>query len=174
MQSDLAAAYAEIISRERWHWFATFTFRDKFEGPQGGVHPERADKAFRTLISRINRHIYGVRWYKRPDSQLIWARGQEFHKSGRIHFHAVIAAPDRDLNGSYRRMDAVDFWWDNFGIARIEAPESQESVADYISKYVAKDGEVDFSPNFGKCRAPRLALLDCGNRVPKHKDPDDA
>lgn len=151
-----AAAYAEMLCRRSWHWFATLTFRPSHEGRSGGMHPEKADKAFRVLVSKINRHLYGTRWYKRPETQLCWARGQEFHKSGRIHFHALLADPTKDLNDLTRRMDWVDWWYREFGIARIEAPESQEHVARYVSKYVVKDGEIDFSPNFDRVVPPEL------------------
>lgn len=148
-ESDrVAIAYADMLGRLPWHWFVTLTFRPQHETHGNGVHPEKADKAFRVLVSSINREIFGVRWWKRPQTQLIWARGQEFHKSGRIHFHAVFAAPHADLNALTRRMDWVDWWWREFGIARIERPTDQEDVARYVSKYVVKDGEIDFSPNF--------------------------
>lgn len=155
--------YVELLSRVCWHWFVTLTFRPDHQLASGGMHPEKADKAFRVLLSKINREIYGTRWYKRPDGGLCWARGQEFHKSGRIHFHAVVAAPDADLNELTRRMRWVDYWWEEFGIARIERPSSQDHVTAYISKYVTKDGEVDFSPNFGRYVPP---VLDFGNAAP--------
>lgn len=151
-----AQAYAELLSRQNWHWFLTLTFKPDHEKASGGMHPEKADKAFRVLLSKINREVYGVRWYKRPDGGVMWARGQEFHKDGRIHFHAVAAAPNDDLNNLTRRMRWVDWWWKEFGIARIEAPRSQEDVTGYVSKYVVKDGEVDFSPNYGRYVPPAL------------------
>lgn len=158
-----AAAYAEMLARQPWHWFVTLTFRPKHESASGGMHPEKADKAFRVLLSKINREVYGVRWYKRPDGGLVWARGQEFHKNGRIHFHAVCSAPTDDLNSLTRRMRWVDWWWEEFGIARIERPESQADVNRYVSKYVTKDGEVDFSPNYGRYVPPALVY---GNGPP--------
>lgn len=151
-----ADAYAQLLARRPWHWFVTLTFRPSQESAGGGIHPEKADKAFRVLLSKINRECYGVRWYKRPDGGLQWARGQEFHKSGRIHFHALVAAPTADLNQITRRMRWVDWWWREFGIARIERPESQAEVSAYVSKYVTKDGEVDFSPNFDRYVPPEL------------------
>ena len=164
-----AQAYAEMLQRRSWHWFVTLTFRPSHEGRSGGIHPEKADKAFRVLVSKINRHIYGTRWYKRDETQLCWARGQEFHKSGRIHFHAVFADPTKDLNDLTRRMDWVDWWWREFGIARIERPADQGDIARYVSKYVAKDGEIDFSPNFGRVVPP---ALDFRNASPPRRTSD--
>lgn len=149
-------AYAELIKRQSWHWFLTLTFKPEKCGPQAGMHPEAADKAFRLLISSINRSIYGPRWHKKPHGGITWARGQEFHKSGRIHFHALASAPNCDLNLLARRMDWVDWWWNHFGIARIERPSSQDDVCAYVSKYVVKDGEVDFSANYGRYQPPAL------------------
>ena len=159
----IAEAYADMLAREPWHWFITLTFRLAHCSAMGGVHPEKADKAFRVLISKINREIYGVRWYKRPDGGITWARGQEFHKDGRLHFHAVAAAPTADLNNLTRRMRWVDWWWSQFGIARIEMPQSQEDICGYVSKYVTKGGEIDFSPNYGRYVPP---AIDFGNARP--------
>ena len=141
--------YVDVLMRYNWAWFMTLTFRPSHTGQSGGMHPEKADKCFRVLLSKINRSIWGPNWHKHHHKQVVWARGQEFHKSGRIHFHAVAGAPGGDLNAMTRRMDWVDYWWREFGIARIERPKDVEQVSKYISKYVVKDGEVDFSPNFG-------------------------
>lgn len=149
-----------MLERQPWHWFCTLTFRPKHEGPRGGVHPEKGDKAFRYFVSNLNRHLYGRNWHRRPHGGVVWARGQELHKDGRIHFHAVMASPDVDLNSLTRRMDWVDWWWKEYGIARIEKPESQAAVSGYVSKYVAKDGEVDFSSNFGRYVPPALEFWD--------------
>lgn len=157
-QSAIASAYAEMLMRQRWAWFATLTFRGSHEGARSGVHPEKADKAYRFFVSCLNREIFGKNWHRKPHGGVQWARGQEFHKSGKIHFHAVLAAPEVDLNALARRMDWVDWWWKEFGIARIEPPQSQQDICSYVSKYVAKDGEVDFSPNFGRYQLPQFAF----------------
>jgi hypothetical protein len=159
LHSDRAKqAYASLLIRHPWHWFASLTFRPAHESSKvGGVHPEKADKAFRVFISSINRELYGIRWSKKPHGGLVWARGQEFHKDGRIHFHALIASPTDDLNRIARRLDWIDWWYREFGIARIERPEYQDSVCSYVSKYVVKDGEVDFSRNFGRVSVPAIS-----------------
>lgn len=155
-------AWADLLMRQPWHWFATLTFKPQHEGRGGGIHPEKGEKAFRLLASSINRDIYGPRWHKRKlaDNQLhggvVWAVGQEFHKSGRIHYHALLACQERDLSDVARRLSWMDWWFERFGIARIEPPKAQEDVAGYVSKYVVKDGEISLSPNFGKVRPPSL------------------
>lgn len=149
-------AWADLLSRQPWHWFATLTFKPKHEGRAGGVHPEKGDKAFRLLVSSINRDLYGPRWHKKRHGGLVWARGTELHKDGRIHFHGLISCVERDLNEVERRLSWMDWWAKDFGWARIEKPESQDDVCGYVSKYVVKDGEVDFSPNFGRVLPPSL------------------
>lgn len=165
----IADGFAGLLLREHWHWFCNFTFRPRAETKGGGVHPERADKAFRFWVSCINRDMFGPNWSKRRIAQggLIWGRGQEFHQDGRIHFHAVMASPTGDLNTQFSRLEAMNLWFREFGIARIYRPESQGDVSGYVSKYVAKGGEVDFSENFGRVRPAPLQLDALGLPVPK-------
>lgn len=150
--------YAALLTREPWHWFATLTFRRDHERASGGIHPEKADKAFRYFIRCLDEHLYGQqREVRRRDRQsIVWARGQEFHKDGKVHFHALLAAPDRDLNASASRYHWHEWWFREFGRNQIEPPQCQGDVVAYVSKYVTKDGEVDFSHNFGRARPPRL------------------
>lgn len=167
---DVAAGYASLLAREPWHWFATLTFSptkrvfdrcsgkervvDRFH-PIRGMHLEAADKAYRWWVTEINRRLYGRNW-KRGAGGVVWARGQEFHKSGRVHFHAVLAAPDGDLNKLASRYHWHELWFREFGRNQIERPRDQDEVVGYVSKYVAKDGEVDFSRNFGKAKPLQL------------------
>lgn len=151
-------AYAHLLSREPWHWFTTLTFRRDHLLNSGGMHPEKADKAFRFFIRNLEEQVYGDQREKRARSRqgIVWARGQEFHKDGKVHFHAVLAAPDRDLDACCSRYFWHEWWFKEFGRNQIEKPRSQEDVLGYVSKYVTKDGEVDFSHNFGTARPPRL------------------
>lgn len=151
-------AYAELLAREPWHWFATLTFRRDHQRASGGMHPEKADKAFRWWLRNLNEHLYGKYWMRSERAQggVVWARGQEFHKDGKVHFHAVLAAPDRDLDKCCSRYEWHERWYRDNGRNQIEPPRSQEDVLGYVSKYVTKDGEVDFSHNFGTARPPRL------------------
>jgi hypothetical protein len=151
-----AAGYAEFLGRIPWQQFWTLTFRVSKAGRFGGVHEEMADKAFRFFVSCINREIYGRNWGKRPHRGIMWARGQEFHRDGRLHFHAVAAAPTDDLNRLIRRYDWHEFWYREFGRNRIEAPRSQADITGYVSKYVSKGGSIDLSPNFGAWTPPPI------------------
>lgn len=157
---DLVAdGYAELLRRIAWHQFWTLTFRADRGGRTGGMHGEAADKAFRFFVSSINRDLYGANWGKRWHRGIQWARGQEFHKDGRLHFHAVTAAADGDLNKRMSRYAWHEFWFREFGRNRLEAPRSQADIAGYVSKYVTKGGEVDFSGNFGAWKPPPMSFL---------------
>ena len=118
--------------------------------------PEKADKAFRWFVNSINERLYGKRWMRRDHGGLLWSRGTELHKSGRPHFHAVIAAPDQDLNQAVQRYAWHELWYQEFGRNQIEQPRSQEEIAGYVSKYVTKGGEIDLSHNFGRFKPPAL------------------
>jgi hypothetical protein len=150
----VADAYAELLQRTTWQQFWTLTFRADRGGRTGGMHGEAADKAFRFFVSSINRELYGANWGKRWHRGIQWARGQEFHKDGRLHFHAVASAPGQDLNKIISRYQWHEFWYREFGRNRIEAPRSQQEVSGYVAKYVTKGGEVDFSKNFGSWLPP--------------------
>jgi hypothetical protein len=120
------------------------------------MHAEAADKAFRFFVSSINRDLYGAKWARRWHGGIQWARGQEFHKDGRLHFHAVASAPGADLNRIMQRYRWHEFWYREFGRNQLEAPRSQQDIAGYVSKYVSKGGEVDFSRNFGAWIPPPI------------------
>lgn len=155
----LAQGYAELLGRLRWQMFATLTWRVHKAGRTGGVHPEAASKAFRFFVSSINRSLYGRSWGERPHRGIQWATGQEFHRDGRLHLHAVLAAPTGDLYQLVRFDEWHRFWRKEFGNNRLERPRSQRDVSGYISKYVAKDGEVDFSANFGAWQPPPISYI---------------
>lgn len=151
-----AQGYAELLRRLPWQQFWTLTFRVSKSGRNGGMHSEAADKAFRYFVSCINREMYGPKWSTRWHGGVQWARGQEFHRDGRLHFHAVAAAPTDDINRLINRYQWHEFWYREFGRNRIEAPRSQADITGYVSKYVTKGGEVDFSKNFGAWTPPRI------------------
>jgi hypothetical protein len=135
--------------------FATLTFRVHRAGRSGGVHPEAASKAFRFFASSINRELNGRDWGRRWHRGVQWAVGEELHKDGRLHLHAVLSAPTGDLYRLVNFRTWHEFWRKEFGNNRLEAPRSQGDVCAYLSKYVAKEGNVTLSPNFGAWLPPR-------------------
>lgn len=178
--------WVELLAREPWHWFCTLTFSptrqitDKYTGerktverfhPIRGMHLEAADKAFRFFVHSLNRKLYGNNFRRIPHGGVIWARGQEFHKSGRVHFHSLFAAPDCDLNKATSRYYWHEWWYREFGRNQIESPRDQDDVLGYVSKYVAKDGEVDLSSNFGRVIPPELFSVAQHRRAGSRKVP---
>jgi len=129
-QEVVLDAWTEFVDRWLWEWMLHLTFRDH-------VHPERAGKLFRVLVSKVNRDLYGPRWYKKR-AGIRWVRGLEYQKRGVIHFHALFAGVR-----SLRRLTYMDWWEEAAGYARIQPIESQRGAIRYIVKYVAKGGEVD-------------------------------
>lgn len=161
--SPLQAGWLELLGRYEWQWFCTFTFREKYGkdreakidslpwdqkmklGMPIPIHPEAADKLFRLWISKLNRHLYGPRWSKKGKG-VYWVRALERTKRGIIHFHALLA-DEKNLNFSASRYQWRNEWYQIGGIAHIEEPASVDHCSRYVSKYVAKEGEIETSPN---------------------------
>lgn len=134
----LRIAWGEFVSWWAWEWFVSLTFTYD-------THPERAIKLFRVWISKLNKEIYGPRWHKREPFGVEYVVATELQKSGRVHLHALLSGV-----GDTRRLSWMDFWQclDAIaGFARIEPIESQNAVSSYVTKYVSKGGDIEFSPN---------------------------
>ncbi len=134
----LREAWGDFVARWPWEWFVTLTFTDD-------THPERALKLFCLWCSKINRVIYGRRWNKREPFGVAWLVAVEYQKLGRVHLHALLAGV-----GDIRRLTWMDNWEeldDVAGFARIKPVENQIAASRYVSKYVAKGGEISFSKN---------------------------
>lgn len=152
----LHAAYIALLGRFRWDWFCTMTFRDHV------TYPERADKAWRVWISKLNRRIFGVRWYRADDTQILWIRALEYHKGGGLHIHALIGDA-RNMNRLVRRLDWMDEWNELAGHARIypiSSKHSDHETRRYVTKYVAKGGEIELSPSLRSVPTKGTAQLD--------------
>jgi hypothetical protein len=132
-RSDLADAWADYLGRWEWDWFCTLTFRGD------AVHPEAADKRFRVWASKINRELYGPRWWKHGKG-VWWVRAVEMQRRGVPHFHALLRGAGVD---ELRRLSWMDEWARLAGWARIEPPDDANAVRAYCAKYVAKGGEID-------------------------------
>ena len=83
----------------------------------------------------------------------------ERQKRDVLHLHALLG-DIQDLNTSARRLSWMDYWLKLAGFARIEPILDDVAVSRYVSKYVAKGGEIDVSPNLSsyaeQIRAPRI------------------
>jgi len=147
-KSALRDAWAGFLSPYAFQWFATLTF-------ESNVHPEAALKRWRRFTNEINRKLYGRRWMQRPNGGLHWVAAIERQKRGVVHLHALLG-DDRDLNLIARRLSWMDYWHSIAGFARIEAIRSDDAVVRYVTKYVIKDGDIEFSRNLGKSVQPQL------------------
>ena len=135
-KNELRNAYAEFIDRWPWQWLCSLTF-------EYSKHPESAKKSFHYWIKKLNREIYGCRAQKRNQS-IFWVLAMEPHKSGNIHFHALLGDVV-DLNESCSRKKAHDLWYGIAGINHIDPiDENSERVSSYVCKYVTKGGELYF------------------------------
>jgi hypothetical protein len=129
-------AYGDFISRWPWEWFVTLTFAED-------IHPNAGMKKARVWLSKLAASIYGRHWYRY--GALYWICAEEYQKSGRVHFHLVVAGV-KDT----RRLTWMDRWQNldqKTGFARIEAVDSNSGCSHYLAKYLGKEGVVDFSHN---------------------------
>lgn len=137
-KKNIRKAYTKWLKDYPWQWFATLTFRTP-------PHPEQAIKKFSQWIHYLNRSLYGRRYYKKT-KEIAWVLALEHHKSGVIHFHALLMDKS-DLNESLSRQDANDKWVELAGWARIvKIDDKVETVTNYITKYVMKNGEIYVGP----------------------------
>lgn len=141
-RDELHQAWAQFLSTQDWQWFITFTFKEE-------IHPEAADKLFRVWVNKLNKSIYGKRWRKKPSGGVKWVRALEWQKRGVLHYHALMA----NLGYASRAQWAAE--WTKLGddskagFIRIDTYSDDLGGAEaYLSKYVAKDGDIDISQNF--------------------------
>jgi len=149
---EIRDAWCGFLGQWDWQWFCTLTFRDV-------VHPESADKSFRYFTSKLNRQLYGPRWFKKAHGGIPWVRALEYQRRGVIHFHAMFA----DVEG-VRRLSWMDEWDEIAGYARIEAIKDKWRVRRYVTKYVLKDGEIELGGALSK--SARALLNQIPSRIP--------
>lgn len=141
--------WAELIGRYPWEWFVTLTFVDD-------VHPESGLKSMKYWLSKLNRELYGRRWYKKKPYGVYWVVALEYQKRGTLHLHLLMSGVK-----NARRLSYMDLWEElgsNNGFARIHPVEKQIAVSKYLTKYVAKDGEIYLSDNLPDVTAGLAAL----------------
>ncbi len=151
-QRAIRNAWCEFLGQWQWEWFCTLTFRDI-------VHPEAADKSFRYFTSKLNRQLYGPRWYKKAHGGIPWVRALEYQRRGVIHFHAMFSAVE-----GLRRLTCMDEWNEIAGFARIEAIVDKWAVRRYVTKYCLKEGEIELGGALS--RPARLLLNQIPSRIP--------
>jgi len=140
----LKTCWANFISGWEFQWFCNFTFREK-------VHPEQADKQFRLWVARLDEANIGGSWHRphKRKKRATWIRGLEWQKRGVLHYHALVGNLPPYRTSEIDRLVWMERWekqTDICGFSRIFPVTEQFGVAEYISKYCAKGGEVDVSP----------------------------
>lgn len=131
-------AYALWLDNFNWQWFCTLTFRDP-------PHPEAAEKTFKYWIHQLNQQLYGRR-YKKRNQGVYWVLALEYHKSGVIHFHALLGDVE-DINNRLSRRNARNLWYELAGIGRVDLIDDRSfAVTNYVSKYVTKGGDLTIGP----------------------------
>lgn len=146
-KKQLREGWAEFLGRWEWDWFCTLTFRGT------AVHPETAAKKSRLWLSKINRELFGSRWWKK-NRGVFWVRALEMQKRNVLHYHMLLRGAGLK---NLRRLYWMDEWNKIAGYARIEKPRETEAVRRYCAKYVAKGGEIDLG---GPREYPLPSLFD--------------
>jgi len=121
-----------------WDWWATLTFRDPPQNNRNWTKPGwgytgRAWKGFVANLG-LTKGLHDVSW----------VRGREYqHWRGVPHFHGLIAGVK-----NLRRDEAWAWWFERYGIARIEPYNHELGAGFYLCKYVTKElGDIQFSQN---------------------------
>lgn len=156
-RSALEQAWVTFLAPYEWQWFATFTFRE-------AIHPEAADKKFRYWVRLLNERNVGHAHWRPNKRHLIaqWCRGLEWQKRDVLHYHALIANLPPFGSDRAEREHWAATWagLDHSGFAYIKPVAETGGVVGYVSKYVAKGGQVDLSPSLPRF-VPQLAAVDC-------------
>lgn len=128
---DLAFNY------DKWEFFITLTFNDK----------EIGDYSHENVIKCLSKWINNQKHQNRDFTYLLVP---EFHKSGRLHFHGLVAhVPKWEFEegrsaktGRLLKVNGLQIYnLKNYklGYTTISKIQSQEKVSNYISKYATKD-----------------------------------
>jgi hypothetical protein len=138
---ELQKYWVEFVKQWPWSWFCHFTYKDNpFTDEM--IHPEAAVKIHDKLIHILNREIFGVRYWKRPNDGVIWIRAREYQYRGAIHFHDLIGRVPEWIN----RLKYMDLHDKMGGYARIHPYKGKGCGAEeYLCKsaYAFKKGDID-------------------------------
>lgn len=117
-----------------WSWYGHLTFR-------GYPHPETACKTYDLWVHKLNRYLFGCKYWKHAEKGITWARGTELQRRGSIHFHLIAGRIPGDVN----RFHWMDEWFKLGGISRLYPYKVSKGAEYYLAKstYAWKRGEVD-------------------------------
>ncbi len=123
----------------KWDWFATMTFRDPSEDDQKAgwsrIGTGYASRALETWSEALQTACF-------ESKQPRWVACMEYQKNrGVPHWHSFVSN-----TGDQRRMDWVDWWYREYGIARVLPYKQELGARYYLSKYVTKElADIRFS-----------------------------
>ena len=144
-KSDLRSAWGTYLATFPWQWFVTLTFNDD-------IHPESARKLYGRWVNYVNRQAYGSRYRKRTKG-VCWALASELQVRGVLHYHALVGDVE-DLNNRVSRKDARNYWYEIAGIGLVDPiTHKLTAVTNYVSKYVAKGGDIELSDSLIEFRS---------------------
>lgn len=123
----------------RWEWFATFTFRD----PQDPRFPGWTQVGWKAAHSALKKWSSTMISACLGDKQPRWAGVMEYQRNrGVPHWHLLVA----NIPEETRRMTWVDWWWDNYGSARVLPYDEKLGARYYLGKYLTKEiADIQFS-----------------------------
>lgn len=118
-RSKEAQAWGKYLSQFRWDYFGTFTFAESYSGNGARRAFERFIKSYE--IRPVQCAFYGIE------------KGTRY---GRVHLHSLLQySPEHRRSAKHIWAK----WFEKYGRARVEEPDSQTSVASYTAKYTSKD-----------------------------------
>lgn len=126
--SEYIAGFAEWTS----FWSLTFADRDRTHD----VTRSEAEFLWRRLVQSLNTDLFGNHYTRIVGhSYFAYALAYEYQKRGTLHMHALV---DRRTNWEL----ANRIWRQMAGIIKIKKVEDLQGASRYMSKYVAKGGDV--------------------------------
>lgn len=137
-EREISQEFGDWISgMTEWEWYATLTFRD----PENPRYPgwSRVGWHFaRSALNSLNSSLITPLGYQNP----VWVACMELQQRGVPHWHMLMSGVE-----SQRRMDWVDWWYDNYGIARIFEYDKELGARYYLGKYLTKEvADIRVSP----------------------------
>lgn len=148
-RQELRNEYAEFIKNLcAWDWFCTMTW-------QSLVHPESALKLFHMFVHKLNKRVYGNRYYLKEGLGVFCCIAIEMQLRQVLHIHSLVAGVSRNISFT----EFAQWWQNRAGSCNIDAYDSNRDAGQYLSKYVAKSSEIEFYGNTKQvtaCEVPEL------------------
>lgn len=126
------------------------------------AHPEQLLKRFNVCREKFNRARYGRNWRKDDRNAMSAVIGVERHANYSAHAHALLRIPGGLTADEARSWQLV--FTETGGFCKLELPRSQTHVLSYVTDYVTKRGELEFTANFEPVRAQRELIPRQGER----------